>query len=112
MVSPLDVFFDDRNAFQPDIVYIADKNMHIVKDGKVKGAPDLIVEVLSPGNKKHDLERKKPVYEKHGVKEFFIVDPKTFDVLSFYLENKKYVKQASERRDNFQGVKQSLHFLT
>jgi len=95
IIAPLDVFFDDRNALQPDIVFITNQNMHIVKDGKVKGAPDLIVEVLSPGNKKHDTERKKPIYEKHGVREYFIIDPRTADVFAYYLVDGKYVKQES-----------------
>ena len=97
LVSPLDVFFDNKNALQPDIVFISHENMSIVKDGKVRGAPDLIVEVLSPGNKKHDLERKKPVYEKHGVKEYFIVEPRTSEVFTFSLEDKKYIKQTGKK---------------
>lgn len=95
LVAPLDVFFDGNNALQPDIVFISNQSMHIVKDGRVKGAPDLLVEVLSPGNKKHDTERKKPIYEKFGVKEYFIVDPKTREVWSFYLKGNQFVKETS-----------------
>lgn len=93
LTAPLDVYFSETDILQPDIVFIANDNMNIVKDGKIKGAPDLIIEVLSPGNKKHDTETKKPIYEKHGVKEYFIVDPITKEVLSYFLEGKKYVKQ-------------------
>jgi Uma2 family endonuclease len=93
IASPIDVYFDDKNIFQPDIIFISNENMNIVKDEKVKGAPDLIVEVLSPGNKKHDTERKRPVYEKHGVKEFFIVDPRNKEVITYYLMNNKFIKQ-------------------
>ncbi len=97
MISPLDIFFDGNNALQPDIVFISNENMNIVKDGRVKGAPDVIVEILSPGNKKHDTERKKPLYEKFGVKEYFIVDPKTKEVFSYYLSGRQYVKQESSK---------------
>ncbi len=95
LVSPIDVYFDNTNVFQPDIIFISNENMGIVKDEKVKGAPDLIVEVLSPGNKKHDTERKRPVYEKHGVKEFFIIDPRSKEVITYYLVNNKFIKQES-----------------
>ncbi len=97
VVSPIDIYFDDKNVFQPDIIFISNENMDIVKEGKVRGAPDVIVEVLSPGNKKHDTERKKPVYEKFGVKEYFIIDPKTKEVFSYYLSGKQYVKQESSK---------------
>ncbi len=97
LYAPLDIFFDGNNALQPDIVFISNENMGIVKDGKVKGAPDLIVEILSPGNKKHDTERKKPVYEKFGVKEYFIVDPKTKEVFTYYHNGTQYVKQESSK---------------
>lgn len=95
LVSPIDVYFDEKNILQPDIIFISNENMSIVKDEKVKGAPDLIVEVLSPGNKKHDTERKRPVYEKYGVKEFFIIDPRTKEVITYYLRNNKFIKQES-----------------
>ncbi len=77
IASPIDVYFDDKNIFQRDVIFISNENMGIAKDEKVKGAPDLIVEILSSGNKKHHTDRKKPVYEKYGVKDFFIIDPRT-----------------------------------
>lgn len=95
LVSPIDVYFDTATVFQPDIIFISNENMSIVKDEKVKGAPNLIIEVLSPGNKKHDTDRKKPVYEKFGVKELFIIDPRSKEVISYYLINNKFEKQES-----------------
>ncbi len=93
--SPIDVFFDNINVLQPDIVFITSENLEIMQEGKIKGTPDLIIEVLSPGNKKHDIEKKKIVYEKFGVKEYFIVDPETKETITWYLKNKKYSKQTS-----------------
>ena len=95
MPSPIDVFFDNMNALQPDILFIADENMGIIKKGKVKGSPDLIIEILSPGNRKHDTEKKKTIYEKFGVKEYFIVDPENKETITWYLTGKKYAKQES-----------------
>lgn len=92
--APVDVYFGDNNAVQPDIIFIATNNLHIVKDGKVKGAPDLIVEVLS-GNKKHDLQVKKNLYEAFGVKEYFIINPADKEVLTYYYKGSKLLLQES-----------------
>jgi Uma2 family endonuclease len=91
--SPIDVFLDKENAFQPDIIFISNNNLHIIKDGKVKGAPDMVVEVLSKGTEEQDRVKKKAVYEKAGVKEYFIVDPETKLVNVFYLQKGKYKEQ-------------------
>jgi Uma2 family endonuclease len=96
VAAPVDVYFDDKNALQPDIVFIKNANLSIVKEGKIKGSPDLIVEVLSP-DKKYDIEYKKGVYEKFAVKEYFIVDPANKEVISYLHDGKKFVKQESKK---------------
>jgi Uma2 family endonuclease len=93
VASPVDVFLDERNAFQPDILFIATENLSIVKDGKVMGAPDIIVEVLSKATKLHDGGKKKVAYERNGVKEYFLVEQKTKEVTAFYLAKDKYQQQ-------------------
>jgi Uma2 family endonuclease len=93
VASPVDVFLDERNAFQPDILFIATENLGIVKDGKVLGAPDIVVEVLSKGTRQHDGGKKKLAYERNGVKEYFLVEQKTKEVTAFYLGKDKYQQQ-------------------
>lgn len=95
VVSPVDVYLDENNIVQPDIVFLRNSSLKYVKSGKIMGAPDLIVEVLSPGNEKHDLEKKRDIYEKFGVKEYFIVEPKTKAVIYYYLVKGKFSKQPS-----------------
>jgi Uma2 family endonuclease len=97
IVSPMDVFFDSKNVLQPDILFIAAENMGIIKEGKVKGSPDLVIEILSPGNRKHDTEKKKVIYEKFRVKEYFIVDSENKETITWYLTGKKYAKQRSAK---------------
>ncbi|MEJ0103230.1 MAG: Uma2 family endonuclease [Bacteroidota bacterium] len=89
--SPIDVFLDDENVFQPDIIFISSDNLSIIKDdGKVHGAPDIVVEVLSPGNANDDKVKKRKVYESCGVKEYFIVQPSSKEVISYYLVKDKF----------------------
>lgn len=64
VAAPTDVFLDDLNAYQPDIIFIAKENLKIIKEGKIRGAPDLIIEILSPGSVKHDKITKRIVYER------------------------------------------------
>lgn len=73
----MDVYFTEQNIYQPDILFISNERQHIIEDGKIDGAPDLIIEVLSKGTEKLDRITKKAVYEKCGVLEYWIVDPKT-----------------------------------
>ncbi len=74
--APFDVFINENNAVQPDIFFISKSNRgYKDPDGGFEGVPDLIVEILSPSNREHDLGKKKDVYEKAGVKELFIIDP-------------------------------------
>ncbi|HCZ34402.1 MAG TPA: hypothetical protein DHV26_00580 [Cytophagales bacterium] len=92
MIAPFDVYLNETsNAVQPDIVIVLKANLRILnEEGHIHGVPDLLVEVLSPGNTDHDLVRKKNLYEKFGVKEYWIVDPDTKQTSVFSLQNQKY----------------------
>ena len=94
--APMDVYLNDENIVQPDILFISTDKLNIVQKGKVKGVPDIFVEVLST-NRKHDLEKKKVLYEKFGVKEYFIVDPATKETFTYYHDGKKYIAQESKK---------------
>jgi Uma2 family endonuclease len=73
--APFDVYLNDINVFQPDIVYISKRNSRVLTDAGVEGTPDFVVEILSPKTAKFDLEPKRHVYAKAGVEEMWIVDP-------------------------------------
>ncbi|MGF1655636.1 MAG: Uma2 family endonuclease [Verrucomicrobiales bacterium] len=74
--APLDVYLDDTNVFQPDLLFVSKNHYSILTDAGVEGAPDFIVEILSPKTAKLDLENKRLQYAKHGVQELWIIDPK------------------------------------
>jgi Uma2 family endonuclease len=92
-ISPIDVHFSDENILQPDILFIENKNLNIVEKKRVNGAPNLIIEILSPSTSQVDYEEKKSVYERFGVQEYFIVDPNTKSVDSFFLKGNKFEQQ-------------------
>jgi Uma2 family endonuclease len=71
--APFDVYLNGSNVFQPDLLFISAERMHIL-DKYVRGAPDLVVEILSPTTTKKDVNVKAPIYAQAGVKELWIVD--------------------------------------
>ncbi len=82
--SPIDIYLSEENAFQPDIVFISSERRHIIKDDGIYGAPELVIEILSPSTAYYDIKKKFRVYEKGGVKEYWIVDPE-MNTVEIYL---------------------------
>ena len=97
LVSPIDVYLNSKNAFQPDIVFITNENVSIIKENGIYGAPDLVIEILSPGTEKLDRNKKKLAYEQAGVKEYWIVAPLTKECTGFQLTKGKYTEFKKER---------------
>lgn len=97
LVAPMDVFFDDENILQPDILFISNENQDIIQEDGIHGAPDMIIEVLSPTTAKFDLNEKKSVYERSGVKEYWIIDPETEIAQGYSLQNKAFVELTNEK---------------
>ena len=88
--APYDVYFDDENVVQPDILFISKDRLNIIGDKNLQGAPDLVIEILSESNAYRDLIQKKKLYARFGVKEYWIVVPgeKTIDI--HILKDKTY----------------------
>jgi Uma2 family endonuclease len=82
--APLDVVLSEHNVLQPDLLYLARERLSLVREGVLQGAPDLIVEILSPATSERDRTYKKTLYARHGVKEYWLVDPEaqTIEVLA------------------------------
>src|SRR5699024_4515976 len=86
--APTDVYFDEKNVFQPDLIYLNDQNSPHIGFKGIEGTPNLIIEIISPSNSYIDRYVKKAKYEQFGVKEYWIVDPgnKTLEVYSLVEE--------------------------
>ncbi len=94
IVSPMDCHFPDGSVLQPDVAYISPERLSII-DRWVMGAPDLVIEVLSPGTRRFDRNRKLAVYERNGVPEAWLVDPSSFTGIVFSGENNAWVRERS-----------------
>ena len=75
-VAPCDVVLSDTDVVQPDLLFISRAREHILTDDNVRGAPDLVIEILSPSTADRDLGYKYDLYGRHGVLEYWIVDPR------------------------------------
>ena len=83
------VHLTDDNKFVPDMMVVCDRSK--IKSDGVHGAPDLVVEVLSPSTAKDDRTRKKEVYEACGVPEYWLVGPTDKSIEVYLLESGKYI---------------------
>jgi Uma2 family endonuclease len=111
-IAPFDVRLpvkskrDDKiyTVVQPDICVVCDPEK--LDDRGCIGAPDLVVEVLSPGNKQLELQHKYEVYESSGIKEYWIMDPDSQTLLIYTLKDGKY--QASRLMTTGDKAKSSV----
>ncbi|OFY65706.1 MAG: hypothetical protein A3H98_12865 [Bacteroidetes bacterium RIFCSPLOWO2_02_FULL_36_8] len=95
--APLDVYLDIENAYEPDILYISKERKEIIKEDGIHGAPDMIIEILSLSNSYHNTKTKMKVYEKYGVKEYWIVDPYDGEAIG-------YVNDVNKFKEFFHGT--------
>lgn len=91
LFAPVDVVFSDVDVVQPDILWISRERTSILTKKNLQGAPDLVVEITSPGTKEKDENIKLKLYQKFGVKEFWLLDPER-QVLSVFQRKGRMLK--------------------
>lgn len=91
--APTDVVFSQHKATQPDLLFIRRERLHIITKANIQGAPDLIVEILSPGSREDDLGWKMTLYAREGVPFYWVVDPETRTVQPYTLREGGYVTE-------------------
>jgi Uma2 family endonuclease len=96
-MAPLDVELAPNNTFQPDIVVLLKASRRKLKARHIIGAPELVVEIISPTSETHDRYRKLAAYARAGVPEYWIVDPDSRTVEVLLLESGKYLSRGVYR---------------
>jgi Uma2 family endonuclease len=95
LIAPMDTVLSNDTIPQPDLIYVRSDNMGIVED-RVRGVPDLVVEVLSPSTARVDRLEKLDLYARYGIAEYWIVDPETQVFEFLLLTSEGYRGQTAE----------------
>jgi len=88
--APFDVVFGEKTALQPDLLFVSKARLGIIGPEYIIGAPDLVVEILSPSRPAYDRVTKLEQYALYGVAEYWIVDPMAESVEIYVLAGRKY----------------------
>lgn len=104
VIAPQDVYLDEETIVQPDVFWIAENSNCIQQKTFYEGAPELVVEVLSPTTAINDKREKFAAYEKHGVQEYWIADPIAHYLEIWRLQDKHFHRVGIfSRKDSFKS---------
>ena len=88
--APFDVVLSDTDVVQPDLLFVSKERLYIINDDNVRGAPDLVIEILSPSTANIDRNFKRALYARHGVKEYWLVDTDAKNITVMFLGEQGY----------------------
>jgi Uma2 family endonuclease len=96
--APFDVYLDEINVFQPDIIIVLNDRLGILTEQGADGAPEIVIEILSPKTRRLDLVNKKLEYARAGVKELWIIDPEPRAIMihQFATDGVEKIRQVNE----------------
>ena len=97
--APLDIVLSQHDVVQPDLIFLAREHLQVVREGVIRGAPDLVVEILSAATERRDRTYKRTLYARHGVREYWLVDPNAQTVEVLTLGKRGYRRAALYTRD-------------
>jgi Uma2 family endonuclease len=97
MDAPVDLQLSEHDIVQPDLVVVMRQRKHILTPTKIKGVPDLVIEILSPSNSDHDLKTKRNLYQASGIPEYWIVFPDEHKILQLILVDGAYTENIEEK---------------
>ncbi len=91
-IAPLDVVFSQYDVVEPDLLYISNERTSIITEKNIQGAPDLAVEVLSRTTGHRDKTLKRELYQRFGVLEYWLIDPRTRSAVIYRREGERFAE--------------------
>jgi Uma2 family endonuclease len=92
--APFDVVLSDINIVQPDVLYVSRERADLLTDQHLRGAPDLVIEIVSTGTRRTDEITKRKLYEEHGVLEYWVLDPELEAIKIYRRHDHAFVRVA------------------
>ncbi|HEX2225020.1 MAG TPA: Uma2 family endonuclease [Thermoanaerobaculia bacterium] len=83
LAAPLDVILSPHDIVQPDLIFLSRERLHLLTERNLQGAPDLVIEILSESTRQTDRETKAEIYDRAGVREYWVVDPNQNTVMVY-----------------------------
>ena len=99
-IAPLDVYLSEVNVYQPDVIYVSKAHRSSLTERGIEGAPDLVVEILSPATARYDKGSKRKIYARTGVKELWLVDPELKSIQIYELNKNAETPAATHGVDS------------
>jgi len=97
--APTDVVLSDLDVVQPDLLFVSAARLSIITEDCIRGAPDLVIEILSEATRKTDEIVKRKLYERAGIPEYWIVDPELETVKVYRMTDTGYLRAAELARE-------------
>ncbi len=88
-IAPIDMVLTTRRVTQPDVVFVSNERLGIIKE-QLTDAADLVAEIISPDSRRRDRIDKRDLYEQHGVREYWLIDPEAGTVEVLHLQSGTY----------------------
>lgn len=102
--APCDVYLDNENVVQSDIVFIFKERLNIIGKKNIQGAPDLVIEIISENSVYRDMVQKKRLYARFNVKEYWIVIPEEEEIEVYILKDNTYqLYQTYDKADTLES---------
>lgn len=95
LAAPCDVLLSNSVVVQPDLLFISSERLSIIRPHYVRGAPDLVVEVISPGTTRRDRQVKARIYARYGVPHYWLLDPRRQEAVAHVLAEGVYQQAAA-----------------
>ena len=108
--APLDVYLTETDVVEPDVLYVRPENLGRFEKRYFRSAPDLVVEVSSPSTRRIELIRKRDLYERFGVPEYWFVDLDADRVEVYRIEESRYARPVLFVRGDTLGTPQAPGF--
>ena len=112
LFAPVDVFLNEYNAPQPDLVFVAQNQIDLITNDGTMGVPTLVVEIISPSSIYRDRVTKKALYEQFGIQEYWLIDPADNYIEIFVLTDGEYKLRSAASLEEGQLVSVILPGLT